>query len=92
MIVTHKIKLNPNAKQEKYFIQACNTARVVWNWALAEWQRQYKAGGNPSASKLDKQFNAIKVEQYSWVCQVSKSVAQGAIRDLDTAFKNFFKI
>jgi putative transposase len=91
MIVAHKIKLNPNAKQEKYFIQACNAARVVWNWALAEWQRQYKAGGKPSATKLDKQFNAIKHSQYSWVCQVSKSVAQGAIRDLGTAFKNFFK-
>ena len=67
MIVAHKIKLNPNAKQEKYFIQACNAARVVWNWALAEWQPQYKAAEKRSASKLDKQFNVIKYEQYSWV-------------------------
>lgn len=88
--LAHKIRLNPNPEQEKYFIQACHAARVVWNWALGKWNEQYEAGENPSAIKLDKQFNAIKHECFPWVCEVSKSVAQGAIRDLGQAFKNFF--
>ena len=28
-----------------YFARASGTARFAYNWALAEWRRQYKAGG-----------------------------------------------
>jgi len=87
----HKIRLNPTPEQEKYFIQACHAARVVWNWALAKWNSQYEAGMNPTAFKLKKEFNAIKYEQYYWVCEVSKSVSEGAFRDLGKAFSHFFK-
>ena len=44
MQVTHKIRLQPNSAQETYFRQAAGTARFAYNWGLAEWQRQYKAG------------------------------------------------
>ena len=46
--VAHKIELRPSKQQADYFKQACGTARFVWNWALAEWDRQYKAGEKPT--------------------------------------------
>ena len=42
MILAHKIALDPNVEQAVYFARACGTARFAWNWALSEWQRQYK--------------------------------------------------
>ena len=39
----HVIELNPNNKQATYFNKACGVARLSYNWALAEWQKQYQA-------------------------------------------------
>ena len=64
--LTHKIRLDPTYKQEKYFRQACGVARFTWNWGLSEWKRQYAYGGKPSGLKLKKQFNAIKPVEFPW--------------------------
>ncbi len=40
MIRGHVIELTPNNKQATYFAKACGIARLAYNWALAEWQRQ----------------------------------------------------
>jgi hypothetical protein len=37
MIVAHKIALDPNNKQATYFAKAAGTARLAYNWVLAEW-------------------------------------------------------
>lgn len=39
----HVIELKPNNKQITHLKKACGVARFAYNWALAEWQRQYKA-------------------------------------------------
>ncbi len=45
--LAHKIRLDPTPDQIRSFKQAAGTARFVWNWALAEWNRQYDAGQKP---------------------------------------------
>jgi putative transposase len=67
MKLTHKIALCPTPEQADYFARACSTARRVWNWALAEWNRQYVAGQKPNAMALKKQFNAIKYSDPQWL-------------------------
>ncbi|WP_028874659.1 RNA-guided endonuclease InsQ/TnpB family protein [Tepidiphilus margaritifer] len=67
MQLTHKIALRPTPDQSDYFKRACGTARRVWNWALAEWNRQYSAGLKPNAMALKKQFNAIKYSDPQWL-------------------------
>lgn len=37
----HIIELKPNNKQATYFAKACGIARLSYNWALNEWQKQY---------------------------------------------------
>jgi putative transposase len=54
MLLAHKITLDPNAAQRLYFATASGTARFAWNWALAEWRRQYRAGGKPSHFSLSR--------------------------------------
>jgi putative transposase len=43
--------------------RASGTARFAYNWALAEWRRQYAAGEKPNDTALRRQLNAIKREQ-----------------------------
>lgn len=66
MLVAHKICLKPNNTQATYFARAAGTARFAYNWALAEWQRQYDAWKldntqpKPSQMALRRQLNASK--------------------------------
>ncbi|MFL5624223.1 MAG: RNA-guided endonuclease InsQ/TnpB family protein [Ktedonobacteraceae bacterium] len=90
MIKAHKIRLHPTPEQANYFARAAGTARFTFNWALAEWKRQYEAGGKPNAAALKKQFNAIRREQFPWSYEVTKCALEGAFMDVAVAFKNFF--
>ena len=90
MIKAHKIRLHPTPEQANSFARAAGTARFTCNWALAEWQKPYEAGGKPSALALRTQFNAIKKEQFPWVYEVTKCAVEGAFMDVAAAFNNFF--
>lgn len=91
MLLAHKIALSPNAAQRLYFARAAGTARFAWNWALAEWQRQYAEGGKPSDAGLRRDLNAIKRAQFPWMFDVTKCAVQEAIIDLGAAFRSFFE-
>jgi putative transposase len=92
MIKAHKIRLNPTPRQELYFRKAAGTARFVYNWALAAWKR-HKAeypGVAHGPLALKKEFNAMKAEQFPWVYEVAKDVAEGAFTNLGIALKNYY--
>jgi len=91
MIKAHKIRLNPTPEQANYFARAAGTARFVWNWALAEWNRQDEAGAKPTALKLKKQFNAIRRDQFPWTWEVTKNASDQPFLDLGKAFTAFFE-
>ena len=91
MIKAHKIRLHPTPEQANYFARAAGTARFTFNWAVAEWQQQYEAGGKPSALALRTHFNASKKAQFPWVYEVTKCAVEGAFMDVAVAFKNFFE-
>lgn len=96
MLTAHRIALDPNNKQATHFAKAAGTARFAYNWALAEWGRQYEAWKQdntrprPSRFALEKQLCAIKREQFPWMGEVTKCAPQEAIKQLDKAFRNFF--
>ena len=89
--IAHKIRLEPNNVQKTYMNKAIGCARLAYNWALAEWKRAYGADEKPNAFKILKSFNAIRMEQFSFTYEVSKSVTSHAIADLGQAFVNFFR-
>jgi putative transposase len=96
MLIAHQIALNPNNVQATYFARAAGTSRFAYNWALAEWQRQYEAckldaaKPKPSQMALRRQLNGIKAAQFPWMLEVTKNAPQMAIIQLGVAFKNFF--
>lgn len=91
VILSHRIQLDPTFKQRRYFAMACGTARMVWNLALAEWNRQYEAGEKPNWAKLKREFNATKYERFPWMKQIHRDAHSQPFANLDNAFKWFFK-
>jgi len=91
MIKAHKIRLHPTSEQAVYFAKAAGTSRFVWNWALAEWNRQYEAGEKPTAFKLKKHFNEIRREHFPWTWEVTKNASDQPFLDLGKAFTAFFE-
>ena len=96
MLIAHRIALDPNNVQATYLARAAGTARFAYNWALAEWKRQYEAWKTdnslpkPSQAALRRQLNALKREQFPWMLEVTKNAPQMAIIQLGQAFQNFF--
>ena len=96
MLMAHKIALDLNNVQATYMARAAGTARFAYNWALAEWQRQFEAHRadeslpKPGQLALRRQLNAIKREQFPWMLEVSKNAPQMAIIQLGQAFTNYF--
>lgn len=91
MIFAHKIALDLTKAQETYCRQAAGTARLTYNWALAEWQRQYYAGEHPTAAQLKQQWNAIKYEWYPWLAGIHRDAHAQPFAQLHTAFQKFFR-
>ena len=96
MLIAHRIALDPNNVQATYMARAAGTARFAYNWALAEWKRQYEAWKldtsqpKPSQAALRRQLNALKRSQFPWMLEITKNAPQMAIIQLGDAFKNFF--
>lgn len=91
VIISHKIQLDTTVKQRSYFARAAGTSRLVYNWALEEWNRQYAAGENPTASKLKLQFNTVKYDLFPWLKDIHRDAHSQPFANLGTAFTNFFK-
>ena len=96
MLRAHKIALAPNNAQATHLARACGVARFAYNWALAEWTRQYEAWKadnslpKPNQMALRRQLNAIKRSEFPWMLEVTKCAPQLAIMQLGEAFRNFF--
>lgn len=96
MLRAHKIALAPNNAQATHLARACGVARFAYNWALAEWTRQYEAWKvdnslpRPNQMALRRQLNAIKRSEFPWMLEVTKCAPQMAIVQLGEAFRNFF--
>jgi len=90
-VLTHRIELKPNRIQEALFRQCVGASRFAYNWALAEWQRQFEAGEKPNEAALRRQFNALKPVEFPWVLDLPKSVAQQAIKTVGRAYQHCFR-
>ncbi len=91
MILAHKIQLDPTVEQTIGLAQHAGTARMVFNWGLAEWNRQHAEGLKPSAAKLRLKFNEIKYELFPWLKGIARDAHSQPFADLNTAFQRYFK-
>src|SRR6266571_2622489 len=88
----YKAELDLNNEQITLAKKHCGAARWAFNYGLRRKQEAYKAGlPMPYATDLHREINALKKTAIPWMYEVSKCAPQETLRDLDDAFKHFFR-
>lgn len=90
----YKFKLKATAEQESLFRQFAGACRVVYNLGLQQrenWFRQYRAAFGKSMGYVSqaRELTALRAE-FDWLAAISQTCQQQALRDLDSAYQNFF--
>ena len=88
MKARYQHRFYPTDQQQKSLAQLFGCVRVVWNDALAFCKQSDKLPGSGKLSALLTQSK--KTEERAWLTDVSSVPLQQSLRQLDTAYKNFF--
>ncbi|MET8138291.1 MULTISPECIES: RNA-guided endonuclease TnpB family protein [unclassified Streptomyces] len=92
MQLRYSFRLYPSAGQRAALARAFGCARVVFNDALRVREEARAAGlGFVTSAELSKNLTALKkMPERAWLGGVSAVILQQSLRDLDTAYRNFF--
>lgn len=92
MLRAYKYRIYPTPEQEDLFSKTFGCCRYVYNWALnlkiAAYKSDRKTLGNVYLTNLMK--SDLK-ERCEWLKEVNSQSLQSALRNLDTAYANFFR-
>ena len=93
MNITHRIALNPNARQETLLRQHAGYARFAWNWGVEESRRALAASEKSPTShyRLRPAFNALKRQLAPWSTALSQNAAKYALVDLHITWDRFWR-
>ena len=87
-----RFELDPNEAQRLRLARSVGCSRFVYNWGLAESQREYeRTGKRPRLSELKARLVTLKKTEAPWLYEVSAHIGQQALVDLNGAFEKFFK-
>ena len=92
MLRAYKYRIYPTDEQKVLFAKTFGCCRFVYNWALNLKIEAYKERketlGNVYLTNLMK--SELKAE-HEWLSEVNSQSLQSALRNLDTAYTNFFR-
>ena len=94
MLRAIKIRLYPNKAQEQTLNKVLGCYRFVYNHMLALKQKEYNENKiSLGLCELSKYFHheLLKDEQYPWLKEQNTQIMQQSIRQMLTAYDNFFK-
>ena len=94
MLRAIKVRLYPNKTQEQTLNKVLGCYRFVYNHMLALKQKEYNENKKSlGLNELTKYFHGtlLKDEQYVWLKEQNTKVMKQAIRQVLTAYNNFFK-
>jgi putative transposase len=88
----YRYRLYPHPHQQLALAKSFGCARVVWNDALAKSRELYAAGEKTSYPVLAKLCitQAKQTPERSWLSGPSNVVLQQSVRDLDSAYSNWW--
>lgn len=87
-----KVRLYPDKEQQNKLSNLFGACRWVYNWGLALRRKAYtKEGRSLSYVNTAGQLTQLKRQpETDWLQEVNAQSLQASLRNLDTAFKNFF--
>ncbi|WP_459187003.1 RNA-guided endonuclease TnpB family protein [Parabacteroides sp. APC149_11_2_Y6] len=92
MLRAYKYRIYPTDEQKALFAKTFGCCRFVYNWALNLKIEAYGQEKKSVAYKevQDRLVNELKKEN-QWLAEVNSQALLNSIRNLDTAYKNFFR-
>ena len=91
MEYSYKFRIYPNREQEILIQKTFGCARFVYNHFLAQRISEYHTRGKaPTRFQQDKELTVLKRE-LEWLREPDKCALQNSLKDLDLAYKNFFR-
>lgn len=93
MELSYEYRIYPNAAQRESIARTFGCCRFVYNRALAIRKAAHDAGGKaPSVNDLIKMLPGWKADpETSWLKDADSVALQQSLRDLDRAYRNFFR-
>lgn len=92
MLRAYKYRIYPTDEQKVLFAKTFGCCRFVYNWALnlkiTAYKERKETLGNVYLTNLMK--SELKVE-HEWLSEVNSQSLQSSLRNLDTAYTNFFR-
>ena len=92
MLRAYKYRIYPTDDQKVLLAKTFGCCRFVYNWALnlkkAAYEERKETLGNVYLTNLMK--SELKAE-YEWLLEVNSKSLQSSLRNLDTAYANFFR-
>lgn len=87
----YKAKLYPTKAQEQALLQYIGGSRFIYNYLLDLKTTVYRdAGKNMNFQALSKEVKWLRRE-FSWLTDVPADILNQSVRNLDAAFRNFFR-
>ncbi|MEU6247202.1 transposase [Glycomyces sp. NPDC047010] len=93
MQLRYRFRVYPTRPQRAMLARTFGCIRVVYNDAVAARRNAHAQGERlPSTAALDKALITIakRTEERAWLAEVSTVPLQQALRDCDSAYRNFF--
>ena len=88
----YKYRIYPTEEQKVLLAKTFGCVRVVWNWALDVKSTAYKEHGESiSTNTLINRMKAELKAEKEWLGEVNSQSLQMSIRNLGTAYDNFFR-
>lgn len=88
---SYKFRIYPNEKQKEIIAKTFGCCRFVYNKYLAEKIELYKTEKkNITYVKCAKAMSELK-DELEWLTEVDSTALQSSLKDLDNAYKKFFK-
>ena len=91
MEYSYKFRLYPSREQENQILRTFGCCRFVFNYYLAKRKDVYEQSGKTfNYYDCARDMTQLK-KSLEWLCEVDATALQSSLRDLDTAFQNFFR-
>ena len=93
MLKGYKYKLIPNQEQRKTLSKYFGCVRFIYNWGLEQKIKTHKeCGKSIGYVQLSRELTLLKQqEEFEWLNEYPRETLQQSLRNLETAFSNFFK-
>lgn len=88
---SYKYRIYPNKKQRELLAKTFGCCRFVYNYFLEKSSKDYKQNNiSYSTYSASKELSRLK-QEFEWLNEPDKCALQNSLRDLESAYKMFFK-